>query len=103
MAVGSAKHNSSAFQFYRRSFPYHHDVEGLFTFLRGNTRSSGKAPSHALYFLLQRHIECYSFVMNKHSATKKRSAKPSRGTVARKAPARKERKASARSAARKPQ
>jgi hypothetical protein len=41
--------------------------------------------------------------MNKHLATKKRSAKPSRRTVARKAPARKERKASARSAARKPQ
>jgi len=40
--------------------------------------------------------------MNKHSAIKKRSAKPSRRTVARKAPARKERKASARSAARKP-
>jgi len=41
--------------------------------------------------------------MNKHSATKKRSAKPGQRTVARKAPARKERKASARSAARKPQ
>jgi hypothetical protein len=37
--------------------------------------------------------------MNKHSATKKRSAKPSRGTSARKAPARKVR---ARSSARKP-
>jgi hypothetical protein len=53
--------------------------------------------------LLKNHFECYSFVMNKHSATQKRSAKPSRRTVARKAPARKERKASARSAARKPQ
>jgi hypothetical protein len=41
--------------------------------------------------------------MNKHSATKKRSAKPSGRTVARKAPVRKERKSSARSAARKPQ
>jgi len=41
--------------------------------------------------------------MNKHSATKKRSAKPSRGSVARKAPARKERKARARSTVRKPQ
>jgi hypothetical protein len=41
--------------------------------------------------------------MNKHSATKKRSAKPVRRTVARKAPARKDRKASARSSARKPQ
>ena len=41
--------------------------------------------------------------MNKHLATKKRSAKPSRRTVARKTPARKERKASARSSARKPQ
>jgi hypothetical protein len=41
--------------------------------------------------------------MNKHSAIKKRSAKPSRRTVARKAPARKEHKASARSSARKPQ
>ena len=40
--------------------------------------------------------------MNKHSATKKRSAKPSRGAVARKAPARKERKARARSSVRKP-
>jgi hypothetical protein len=41
--------------------------------------------------------------MNKHSATKKRSAKPSRVTSARKAPARKERTARSRSAARKPQ
>jgi len=41
--------------------------------------------------------------MNKHSATKKRSAKPIRRSVARKTPARKERKASARSSARKPQ
>lgn len=41
--------------------------------------------------------------MNKHSATKKRSAKPNRGAAARKAPARKERKAHARSSARKPQ
>jgi hypothetical protein len=41
--------------------------------------------------------------MNKHSATKKRAAKPSRRTVARKAPARKVHKASARSSARKPQ
>jgi hypothetical protein len=40
--------------------------------------------------------------MNKHSATKKRAAKPSRRTVARKAPARKVHKASARSSARKP-
>lgn len=41
--------------------------------------------------------------MNKHSATKKRPARPSRRTVARKAPARKAHKASARSSARKPQ
>ena len=41
--------------------------------------------------------------MNKHSATKKRSVRPSRRTVARKAPARKAHKASARSSARKPQ
>jgi hypothetical protein len=60
-------------------------------------------PLGALYFLLASQFECYSFVMNKHSVTKKRSAKPSRRAVARKAPARKERKASARSAARKPQ
>jgi len=60
-------------------------------------------PLGALYFLLESQFECYSFVMNKHSATKKRSAKPGQRTVARKAPARKERKASARSAARKPQ
>jgi hypothetical protein len=40
--------------------------------------------------------------MNKHSAAKKRSAKPSRGSSARKAPARKEHKARARSSARKP-
>jgi hypothetical protein len=41
--------------------------------------------------------------MNKHSATKKRSAKPSRGIAARKASARKERKVRARPSARKPQ
>jgi hypothetical protein len=41
--------------------------------------------------------------MNKHSAIKKRSAKPSRGAAARKAPARKERNARVRSSARKPQ
>ena len=41
--------------------------------------------------------------MNKHSARKKRSVKPSRRTVARKTPARKVHKASARSSARKPQ
>jgi hypothetical protein len=40
--------------------------------------------------------------MNKHSVTKKRSAKPSRGVAARKSPARKARKAPARSSARKP-
>jgi hypothetical protein len=40
--------------------------------------------------------------MNKHSATKKRSAKPSRPASARKTPARKERKAPGRSSARKP-
>jgi hypothetical protein len=103
MGDGSAKHNSSAFQFYRRDFPYRFDTAYLFDILSGNTRSPRKAASSALYFLLVSHFECYSFVMNKHSATKKRSAKPSRRTVARKAPARKERKASARSAARKPQ
>jgi len=41
--------------------------------------------------------------MNKHSVTKKRSAKPSRGAAARKNPGRSERKALARSSARKPQ
>jgi hypothetical protein len=66
-------------------------------------RASRKDPFAALYFLLSNGIECYSFVMNKHSAAKKRSAKPSRGAVARKAPGRKERKARSRSSARKPQ
>ena len=41
--------------------------------------------------------------MNKHSVTKKRSAKPNRGTGARKTPTRNGRKAHARSSARKPQ
>lgn len=45
-------------------------------------------------------IECYSFVMNKHSAAKKRPAKPSRGTGTRKPSPR---KASARPAVRKPE
>jgi hypothetical protein len=53
-----------------------------------------------LYFLLGYQRECYSFVMNKHSATKRRPAKSGRKVVERKpAP----RKASARQAARKPQ
>jgi len=103
MAAGSAKHNRAAFQFYRSPLGYRIDKKPFFRLLRGNTKTSRKAPSTALYFLLNHRFGCYSFVMNKQSATKKRSAKPSRVTSARKAPARKERKAHARSSARKPQ
>jgi hypothetical protein len=49
------------------------------------------------YILLGQQFECYSFVMNKHSATKKRPAKPSRNRGVRKAVVR---KASARKPAR---
>jgi hypothetical protein len=49
------------------------------------------------YILLGQQFECYSFVMNKHSATKKRPAKPSRSREVRKAATR---KASARKPAR---
>jgi hypothetical protein len=49
------------------------------------------------YILLGQQFECYSFVMNKHSATKKRPAKPSRSREVRKAAVR---KASARKPAR---
>lgn len=56
--------------------------------------------SAALYLLLVYQIECYSFVMNKHSAAKKRPAKPSRNTGTRKASPR---KATARPATRKSQ
>jgi hypothetical protein len=41
------------------------------------------------YILLGHQFGCYSFVMNKHSATKKRPAKPSRDRGVRKASARK--------------
>jgi len=70
--------------------------------LMSNARASRKDPFGTLYFLLGNTFECYSFVMNKHSAAKKRSAKPSRRSSARKAPARKEHKARSRSSARKP-
>lgn len=43
----------------------------------------------AALYLAGQQFECYSFVMNKHSATKKRPAKPSRSREVRKAPVRK--------------
>jgi hypothetical protein len=51
----------------------------------------------AALYLAGQQFECYSFVMNKHSATKKRPAKPSRNREVRKAAVR---KASARKPAR---
>ena len=55
--------------------------------------------SDALYFLLRYQIGCYSCVMNKHSAAKKRPARPSRRTARKLSP----RKAVVRSAPRKPE
>jgi hypothetical protein len=59
-----------------------------------------QALSAALYFLLGSQFGCYSFIMNKHSVTKKRPAKPGRTAGMRKPSPR---KASARPAIRKPE
>ena len=52
-------------------------------------KTCSQSPFRRTIILLGYQFGCYSFVMNKHSATKKRPAKPSRNRGIRKASARK--------------